>query len=126
MFDHTPLPPTLRRLAAALFVLAAVFAFWAALQPGLEPPGHGVDKLVHSAVFALLAGLGLAAAPDRRWLLVNLIGLAALGAFIEVAQYLVGRDASVLDLLGDLIGIALGAMAARHLIGLGRGFLFAR
>ena len=121
MFDHIPLPAPLRRLSAALLVAAAAFSFWAALQPSLEPPGHGVDKLVHAAVFGLLAGLALAAAPNRRWLLLNLSALAGLGALIEVAQYLLpDRDASLVDLASDLAGIAMGAWAARHVIGFGR------
>ena len=127
MPGHTPLPPPLRRLAAATLVAAAVFAFWAALQPGLEPPGHGIDKLVHGGVFAVLGGLALAAAPDRRWLAASVLILAGLGGLIEVAQYaLASRDASVLDFLGDLAGIAAGVWAMRHLIERGRERFLAR
>ncbi|PWC42156.1 hypothetical protein TSO221_22470 [Azospirillum sp. TSO22-1] len=107
-----------------MLIAAAAFAFWAALQPGLEPPGHGIDKLVHAGVFAVLGGLALAAAPDRRSLLLALAGLAALGGMIEVVQGMVGRDASLSDLTGDVLGIAAGAWAARAVIEMGRERFF--
>lgn len=125
MPGHTPLPPPLRSLAAALLVAAAAFAFWAALQPSLEPPGHGIDKLVHAGVFAVLGGLALAASPDRRALLLGLIGLTLLGGMIEVVQGLFGRDASLFDLAGDVVGIVAGAWAARGVIDRGRERFFA-
>lgn len=127
MTGYTPLPPSLRRIAAATLVAAATFAFWAALQPSLAPPGHILDKFVHTGVFAVLGGLALAAAPDRRTLLLSLAGLAALGGLIEFVQYVMpDREASVVDFLGDVVGIALGAWAARQAIGLWRERLFAR
>jgi len=126
MPDHTPLPPPLRRLAAIALLAAGAFAFWAALEPSLEPPGHGIDKLVHAGVFAVLGGLALAASPDRRWLLVNLGGLVMLGGLIEFAQYLDPyRSASVLDFTGDIVGTVAGAWAARAVIGVGRERFFA-
>lgn len=121
MTGHTPLPPALRRLAAASLVAAAAFAFWAAMQPSLAPPGQILDKAVHTGVFAVLGGLALAAARDRRALLLGLAGLAALGGLIEVVQYVLpDREASVVDFLGDVAGIALGAWVARQAIGLWR------
>ena len=105
--------PNIRRLATALLVAAACFAFWAALQPKLAPPGvYHTDKIVHVLVFAVLGGLAALARTSRRWLLLAVLALAGLGVLIEIGQSMVpGRSASLSDLLGDLIGIAAGVAA---------------
>jgi len=127
MNGYTPLPPSLRRCAAAALIAAAIFAFWAAMQPSLALPGHILDKLAHIGTFAVLGALAQAAAPDRRTLLLALAGLAALGGLIEIVQYfLPDRESSVVDFLSDVVGITFGAWAARHIIGLWRERLFAR
>ncbi len=98
-------------LAALLGFMA--FAFWAALQPELAPPGaYGADKIVHATVFAFLASLGTTASATRRGALRWAFFLVALGAGIEVVQSFVGRDASLADLIGDSIGVTTGFTTA--------------
>jgi len=113
-----PLPSSLRRRALAALLGFMAFAFWAALQPALEPPGaYGADKLIHAGTFAFLAYLGVAASPTRRSAILWAFSLVALGAGIEVAQSFIGREASFADLTGDCIGIAAGFTAALLTLG---------
>lgn len=107
-------------LAAARFwrwVLLAlvVVVAWLALQP--LPPATmnlGWDKLNHGAAFAALAfsaWLGHARSKRRRaWVLV---ALGVYGALIEVLQsWVPQRQADWLDLLADVVGLALGTAIA--------------
>lgn len=95
------------------------FAFWAALQPDLAPPGaFGADKVVHVATFAFLAHLGMAASATGRAAVLWALGLAMLGVGIEVAQCFVPeREASLADVAGDWVGIAAGVTASRLTLG---------
>jgi VanZ family protein len=102
------------RVAAPLALMAAIaIASHGPLPVGLPGPS---DKLVHAAVFGLLAvlwywarrgtdGAGRAA--------LTAVALAALwGALDEVHQSFVpGRTADGLDLLADAAGAALAALA---------------
>ncbi|MFB6093862.1 MAG: VanZ family protein [Halanaeroarchaeum sp.] len=77
------------------------------------PPVPALDALLHAGGFALLVGLGAVSVPKRR---VSLLvgGAIALAIGIEVAQTGVpGRRPEAIDVLADLIGIALGLVAAR-------------
>jgi VanZ family protein len=82
-------------------------------------PGHGIDKLIHASVYALLAGLlattwqcaaGQLTFRHLRWVWIALVLYAA---FDELTQIPVGRTASWADWfadgLGALIGLALFA-----------------
>lgn len=117
--EFNPLSAAQRRLALLVLIGFLAFAFWAALQPRLAPPGaYGLDKAVHAGVFAMLAYLGVAASATKRTLVFLALSIAALGAGIEVAQSLVpGREASLSDLAGDLVGVASGLLAARLTLG---------
>ncbi|WP_207458763.1 VanZ family protein [Azospirillum sp. SYSU D00513] len=110
--------PNIRRLAAALLIAAACFAFWAALQPKLTPPSaYHADKIVHILAFAVLGGLAALARTSRRWLLLAVLALTGLGALIEIGQSMVpGRSASLNDLLGDIIGIGVGVAAVEVML----------
>lgn len=74
----------------------------------------GSDKLVHLAVFAALALTGRVAALPRAALVAGLVGYAV-GS--EVLQHVLplGRSADLLDVLADVLGIALGLVLARRI-----------
>jgi hypothetical protein len=76
----------------------------------------GGDKVVHAAVFAsvTLAGLRAGLSPA----VVLGLGVAHAG-LSELLQHLVlpGRSGDPLDVLADLAGVGLGALAARWLAG---------
>jgi VanZ family protein len=77
-----------------------------------------LDKVAHVALFLGFAWLWMDAAWSRRrvaWVLG--IGLL-LAVVTEIGQgsALVGRDANLLDLLADLLGLILGVAAYRLLV----------
>ncbi len=65
------------------------------------------DKANHALAFYILAALAAAAYPGRRLIMLAL-GLTLVGVLIELVQATpwVRRDASALDVLADLVGIA--------------------
>jgi VanZ family protein len=103
----------------ALFVMTHVPSEMATL------PGASTDKLVHIAAFAVLAMLlatawQLTAGPiGLRHLAYAWLLLVAYGAIDEWTQTLVGRQASLWDLLGDALGALVGLALFAALRGLG-------
>jgi hypothetical protein len=80
----------------------------------------GADKVVHATVFGAvtLAGLRAGLSPAL------VLGLGAAHAPLsELLQHLVlpGRSGDPFDVVADLVGVALGALAARWLAGRGDG-----
>ncbi len=102
---------------AGVFLLATVLA--AALVPtewlwpeDLNLPGFISDKWLHGITFTVLA-LWFSGQYARHsyWRLVT--GLVAFGLLIEVTQRMVSyRTADWVDLLADLIGVAVGMSIA--------------
>jgi VanZ family protein len=96
-------------LARGAFGVAVLVSLAVLFAPGGQVPDAppGVDKVVHVAVFLTLAVTG-------RWAGVRagVLGglLLAYGAASEVLQAVtpLDRSGSVLDLLADAVGIALG------------------
>jgi hypothetical protein len=111
-------PTALRRtrylvLAAALLVQLVVLYVPRVPDVGAVAVPHG-DKIVHAAVFAAVTFAGLRAALSPA--LVLGFG-AAHAALSEVLQHLVlpGRSGDPVDVVADLAGVALGALAVRWL-----------
>ena len=93
---------------AVLVSLAVLFA-----PPSDVPPSPpGVDKLVHFTLFAVLALSGRWAGVGRTVLAVLLVPYAA-GSELLQGTDLVGRDASVADLLADSAGVVVGLLLWR-------------
>lgn len=99
-----------RRTAAVLFALALVAQLVVLYVP--DPPSDipapaGSDKLVHFAVFAAPALLGVLAGLRPLWLGA---ALAAHAVLSEVVQHLLlpGRSGDAWDALADLAGVAVG------------------
>lgn len=93
-----------RSIARPLFWAAAVFAFVMAVIPHPPKlPGHPSDKIQHIVAFLVLAILGRLAYPATRKRKL-LLGLAAFGALIEIAQAIpaLHRDTDPLDWLADV------------------------
>ena len=95
---------------AAVVLLSLVVLF----TPGPETPSvhPGVDKLIHLAMFGVLALTGRwAGVPPTRLA----CGLVAYAAVSEVLQAVlpIGRDGEVLDAVADSLGVGLALVAAR-------------
>lgn len=95
---------------AVLLSLVVLFAPGAAVPSG--PPGS--DKLVHLALFGLLALTGVLARLRPGALATGLVGYAAASEVLQ-AVLPIHRDGSLGDALVDLLGAALvlTAVAAR-------------
>jgi hypothetical protein len=98
-------------LARGVFAVAALVSVAVLFAPPSDVPASppGVDKIVHFSLFAVLAVTG-------RWAGVGRGALAGLlvlyGAASELLQGtdLVGRDASVGDLVADSLGVVVGLL----------------
>jgi VanZ family protein len=81
---------------------------------GGTPPFAQADKLVHLALFALLAATTRWRFGSARWLLA-LVAAYAVGSEIVQGATLTGRSGDVLDTLADLVGAGSGWWAAGRL-----------
>lgn len=108
-------PFSMRSVALTLFwvVGTAALAF-ATFTVAPAFSGHGIDKLLHMAVFAILALLGSLGYP-REPILRMFVWLAAFGGLIELIQLIpsLGRDADWSDWLADCISTAVVLTAVR-------------
>jgi len=76
------------------------------------------DKLVHFVVYAIFAVLAHRAVRGRRPFAIACVGIIAYSALLELLQsYVPGRVMSGLDLMANMLGVALGAVAAKRLYG---------
>lgn len=99
------IPRPLYRLALVICLLAVLYL---ALTPVESVPGLGFDKANHLLAFLILAWLADGGWPGRERAWKRWGWLLGYAAFIESLQYeLPYRDASGLDLLADLLGLAL-------------------
>ena len=96
-----------RRTAA--LVAAVLLSVWVLFAPdaGGGPRFPGADKLVHAGLFGLLAATARWRFGSDRAVWLAVAGYAASS---EVVQHLwlAGRTGDALDLLADLVGLALG------------------
>jgi VanZ family protein len=95
----------------ALAVALALVILAASLIPASGTPDTGhTDKLLHAAGYAVLAWLGARALPasSRTDAAGVLVAVVAFGAGVELLQPLVGRNASRLDALANLVGAVAG------------------
>lgn len=102
------------RFFQLLFWSAIIFAFvMASLPQPPAMPGAMNDKQLHVLAFLVLATLAAFAFP-RISLLRLFLGLAAFGGAIELIQAIptVGREASWLDWMADLVATAAALLLA--------------
>ena len=104
------LPLPVARLALALAVIAIMVL---ALMPTTTVPVTTTwDKLDHALAFFTLALLAEQAFPGWSFWRGLALGLLAFGVGIEIAQWFTpDREASLLDVLADGIGIAIYGVA---------------
>lgn len=89
------------------------------LLPDAGPPGAAqMDKLAHVAAFSAIGAATWPATQRWRAFAGLVIAGCTLGIGLECLQALVpGREFSVLDILANMVGIAIGAAAGRRLDG---------
>ena len=99
-------PRKIRWPGLLVFVAAVVFTLYAALTPGDNTGLIPWDKAKHFIVFYGLTFLATMALPKSRWWKIAAV-LLVFGVAIEILQALpiVGRDADVLDIVADALGI---------------------
>lgn len=107
-------------LGAAVIAIAW-FAFTPAPPAGIE---RVWDKLQHAFAFLVLSTL-LDSALSRRGVWFKVLLAFSYGALIEAVQSLLPwRDASLRDLLADLLGIGVYFLVLRPLVSMLRGSRF--
>jgi VanZ family protein len=105
----------LRRLAPfAVAVLVSVVVLF--VPASATPPAlPGVDKLVHLALFGVLALTGRLGRLPVGGLATALVAYAA-GSEVLQGLLPIGRSADPVDALVDVVGVALGLVAARRFL----------
>ena len=100
--------------AQLLFWIALVGVSTLAFMPGDEVAiTTGWDKSNHTLAFFTLALLAGRSWPRWHWWRLAL-PLLAYGVLIEIVQYFIGRDAAVLDVFADVVGLAIYPAIARR------------
>ena len=103
----------------AVWLFGMGFGTWLSLRPGgtAAPWFSHADKVIHASGYAVLAGMAVCLYRPPRARVLALLGILALGGFIEIAQGLwaINRSMELADFLADALGIAIGAF------GFGRG-----
>jgi len=103
------------RIFQALFALCFVSALGLFAALALAPPGTDLgmfannpnDKFGHFLAFFLLGPLAVAAFPRVRLIWIALT-LAVIGAGLEAAQSLTGREISAEDMAANILGLIAG------------------
>ena len=97
-------------LSRGAFAVAVLVSLAVLFAPADDVPfaPAGVDKLVHGALFLVLALTGRWAGIGRLVLAPALILYAAVS---EILQGMIGRDAAVGDWVADVVGLLLGLLA---------------
>lgn len=102
----------------ALFLLCVVVHLAALYLPGAAagavPMPPGTDKVTHMAVFGAVAWSGLWAGLPAVPLLGVLVVHAPLSELVQ-ASLVTGRSGDGWDVVADVVGVLVGALAARFL-----------
>jgi VanZ family protein len=104
----------LKKLFRMAFFVGLLAVVVLSVIPKEAIPSLGLpDVLAHMAAYAALALAGGIAFRRARSLFILAAGLLLLGASLELVQGLIpGRDASGYEFLANMVGIALGSVAA--------------
>lgn len=96
----------MRRIPFAVAVVLSLLVLFTP-ESGMPTAPPGTDKVIHLALFALLAVTGRWAGMRWRWLLAGLVGYAGVSEVLQ-ATLPIGRDGDVWDALVDATGGVLG------------------
>ena len=103
---------TARTAFAAAVVVNLLLLYWPSAVGGEGFPY--LDKAVHVLTFAAIAATGLWAGVPLRWL-APVLALHAVLSEIVQDRLLSGRSGDIADVLADLAGILVGALAGTRL-----------
>lgn len=101
------------RVALGLLVVVHLVVLYAP-DGGGAPPFSGADKVVHVATFASVALAGLRAGLAARWWVPVVAGHAVVSELVQ-HWLLPHRTGDPADVVADLVGVAVGVLAARLL-----------
>lgn len=101
------------RAALGLLVVVHLVVLYAP-DAGGAPPFPGADKVVHVATFASVALAGLGAGIAARWW-VSVVAAHAVVSELVQHWLLPHRSGDPADVVADLLGVAVGVLAARLL-----------
>ncbi len=94
-----------------LFISYAMLVAFLSLQPGNGSIIGPYDKVAHFVTYGIFAVLAHRMHLSARHYVYVCIGIVAYSGLLEVAQSFVpGREMSVLDLLANTLGVALGML----------------
>ena len=99
-----------RLLFVAAVVIQLVALYWP-VHPDEASLIPGSDKLVHLGIFAAATFTAQVAGMPRRWVLALFLVHAPLSEVIQGT--LINRDASVYDVMADVLGVLTGAWLFR-------------
>ena len=98
------------------WVISIILVVCLSLMPRIEMPYQfgGADKVAHCLAYAWLAILPFFGFAKMRAAFTGAFLMVPLGIGIEFAQqHVPGRDFSILDMVADSAGVALGIVVAR-------------
>ena len=94
-----------------VFFTTLIFILYKALTPSSGTPFFfffNADKILHTSAFFVLSFLLNRSSSDITKRIRNMLSLLAFGILIEILQYFTGyREASIADIIADLVGILL-------------------
>ena len=108
-FFDRPGSPALIAAARGLLVIALAVLTYHSIMPATGPASVAhLDKILHAAAYAVIAGLLAFAGPRLHLIWVFLLP-SLYGAMMELAQAMGshGRTASIYDMLANMAGAAL-------------------
>lgn len=99
-----------RPMVFLLWAASLCATAWLSLGPAGPPASiPHLDKIIHAATYCWLALLPMRAFGQRNAAVTAAWGMLFYGAGIEIAQHFIpGRDASMLDMLANTVGVIAG------------------
>ena len=102
-------------MQTVVFIVYAGIVALTSLSPGGTQSVEHLDKVGHLLVYYIFAVLGYRVLTNKRHYLYMCLGIVAYSGLIELGQsYIPGRDMSALDLLANIVGVALGALVVNR------------
>lgn len=101
-----------------VLTIYAVFIAFVSVRPMSSASIEPWDKLFHLILYGVFAVLAYPVFKENRKYLYLCAGIVLYGGLMEFAQsYMPGRVMSVYDLMANTVGVVLGAVIAKKLLG---------